>query len=353
MIADETNWKLEPLRPRTPCIRLTNVPEGLNNTSFRDAFFQPNNTNIQHLSRCRDELVIHKYRGNFAHVQIPPELWQALQDVPELFMRQRLVRLQDHYPLVQCFTCGGYGHTATKCQRKDPICLSCSGKHPFSICSVRNDKEELCCINCHNDPKTTETDHAANDYAHCPQAKQRQDSRKKQTIYDVFIYRTLMHFWYQAGKRTRRTQQKKGPPSLNPEQLNEQVPLSTMQVDNDSQTRETTTSAAAEATDILALMTTAEKAAILRRSPKAGDKPKTAKSSETTKAAKPPKVPSPPPASDEPADDLFCTEDEEEDDVDAEDSRDKENDSDQESNLPSNKVTAAKGTITSYFRSIR
>ena len=125
-----------------------------------------------------------------------PKVWIVLQRHLELTMRQCLVTVAEHFPLIQCFHCTDYGHTASTCRRDDPICVYCAGWHAFPHCPNKNDREAICCANCKFSPDGGGTPkHAANDYQVCPLAKQRQIARQKQTIYDPKHYRALMHIW--------------------------------------------------------------------------------------------------------------------------------------------------------------
>ena len=132
-------------------------------------------------------------------------------------MRQRLVRAHDHHSLIQCYKCGQYGHTMPSCQKRDPTCLRCAGKHMFFDCPHGRDHSELCCTNCHAADDGTDTSHAANDYVRCPQAQQRQTARQRQTVYDPQIYRPLLRVWWkgQFSKQQRENGRKpNAPPAL-------------------------------------------------------------------------------------------------------------------------------------------
>ena len=123
-------------------------------------------------------------------------MWLALKDNPELTIRQCLVTVTEHFPLVQCFHCTDYGHTAANCRSDTPTCVYCSGTHAFSQCPHKQETEALQCANCRYSPEFKGTPrHAANDYQVCPLAQQRQHARRKQTIYDPKHYRALMHIW--------------------------------------------------------------------------------------------------------------------------------------------------------------
>ena len=47
----------------------------------------------------------------------------------------------------QCFNCQKFGHLASKCPSKIPVCLRCNGSHSHKNCKI-NDPKEYLCANC-------------------------------------------------------------------------------------------------------------------------------------------------------------------------------------------------------------
>ena len=221
VIMSETGWEMQFLRPRTPCVRLTNVPENLSNEELLTALLGPQNPALHRWVDCRDEIVIMKYRNSLALLQIPPELWHAFDDEPEVTMRHRLISVDPHYPLTQCYNCAQHGHTAANCQQKPPTCLFCGHSHTFPNCPHKKSREKYVCIHCQGESvRPGIPRHAANDYKVCPEAQHRQEARKRQTIYDATTYRALLHIWLrQSRSANQQTQTNRRPPSLSPEAL--------------------------------------------------------------------------------------------------------------------------------------
>ena len=142
-------------------------------------------------------------------------------------MRQRLVRVEEHFPLIQCFKCCMYGHTQVACKRASPICLFCAEFHLFNTCPDKDKRDSRRCYNCFHDPaRKADTAHAANDYQKCPLAHQRQEARHKQTIYEPDLYRALLHIWLKHNSKDQSGPEQRRPPTLdaNAIQTNEPAP---------------------------------------------------------------------------------------------------------------------------------
>ena len=201
IIEVNTGWRLTPLKPRAPAIRCTNVPAGLTNDEIFAAFFAQQNEDIRMHQDALKDLQVLRYRGDTLMLQVTPDIWQQLNHSKRLFMRHRMVTVEEHFHLLQCYKCAGYGHTAARCYAEDPTCIYCARAHEFSDCRYRAQRTSPTCSNCHNDPLFANQDtHMATDHSRCPAAKQRQQARKLQTIYDEKTFRALMHLWLLAGK---------------------------------------------------------------------------------------------------------------------------------------------------------
>ena len=68
-ISQQSGWSIAPLRPRSPSIRLTNVPVNLSNDELLTDLFHVRNTQLSSLRLARDEVIILKYRQ---HPCFPP-----------------------------------------------------------------------------------------------------------------------------------------------------------------------------------------------------------------------------------------------------------------------------------------
>lgn len=58
------------------------------------------------------------------------------------------IKVEDCNPLMQCYHCQKYGHTAMRCLQppNKPICLHCAGEHNLKNCNNKNEIPK--CINC-------------------------------------------------------------------------------------------------------------------------------------------------------------------------------------------------------------
>ena len=211
LILQETGWRITPLRPRPPCLRLLNVPEFTTNDEMLEAFFQPHNASLHAFQEARDEIRVFKRRAALAIIEVPPEIYRALPPNRELVMGQRLVTVHDHYNLIQCFKCCGYGHFVNDCPCDLPICAFCAESHRMDQCRNKSNPRAHRCHHClGSSENAAAANHTALDHRRCPAAQQRQEARKAQTIYDVFAYRELMQLWIAANQRPAPTTDSQG-----------------------------------------------------------------------------------------------------------------------------------------------
>ena len=191
-----TRWRLSPLRPRVPCIRCSNVPLGLSNEDLLSSFFSMDNEDIRIHDDTWEEIKILRYRGDTLVLQITPALWRSIRSNPKVHFQHRLAVAVEHFQVLQCFKCTGYGHTAARCDKADNTCLYCAQPHTTLGCPTRQNSQPPKCAVCIREPQHgTMPQHMATDYAKCPAAQQRQQARQNQTIYDEVTYRTLLHLW--------------------------------------------------------------------------------------------------------------------------------------------------------------
>lgn len=75
-------------------------------------------------------------------------------------------RVVDFIPVVRCFNCQEFGHTAVKCE-KDSKCVKCAGQHNLKDCNV----DDVTCSNClHSSNTDIDVFHRA-DSSECPYFK--------------------------------------------------------------------------------------------------------------------------------------------------------------------------------------
>jgi hypothetical protein len=54
----------------------------------------------------------------------------------------------EHYQMIVCFNCRGYGHFSKDCNREAPVCIKCAGDHISTACKATGD--DIKCVNCVN-----------------------------------------------------------------------------------------------------------------------------------------------------------------------------------------------------------
>lgn len=81
--------------------------------------------------------------------------------------------MEDCNPLMQCYHCQKYGHTAPRCLRinEKPICPHCAGDHGLKDCQNKNEVPK--CINCTTNNQIKKSSYPTNHKANNEECKQR------------------------------------------------------------------------------------------------------------------------------------------------------------------------------------
>lgn len=114
----------------------------------------------------------HRFRENHHNIIIETtgDMRKLLLYKGKINIGFQRVFVEDCNPLMQCYHCLGFGHTAIRCfnQTNKPRCVHCAGEHKSSDCTK---KEEHQCFNClqkkTQNKETGKTNHRANSHE-CP-----------------------------------------------------------------------------------------------------------------------------------------------------------------------------------------
>ncbi|CAG9135416.1 unnamed protein product [Plutella xylostella] len=126
---------------RRPLVRLIGVSKDLSDARVLEALRAQNKNLTDGLEHEELEMrVVRRTRGrtSIMHniiVELGPKIWQRLCD-QRVRVGYQVVNVVDQSPVVQCFKCMGYGHTARIC-RAEERCGHCGGAHETRSCPQR------------------------------------------------------------------------------------------------------------------------------------------------------------------------------------------------------------------------
>ncbi|PZC80614.1 hypothetical protein B5X24_HaOG214181 [Helicoverpa armigera] len=89
-----------------------------------------------------------------------PPLWREIIRKGKINVDHQRVHVEEHVPLLQCYTCMQFGHTRKNCSSENPVCSHCSSiTHQYKDCPVKRENSALDCYNCihHNEQFKTRT----------------------------------------------------------------------------------------------------------------------------------------------------------------------------------------------------
>lgn len=150
-----TNILATPLKNRRPQIRLVGVANDLNDAQIPAALVNQNKKIIPEVDPG-DIKVLRRTRGRNSSLfnvvlEVAPRVWANLKG-RSVHLGYQIVPALDQSPMVQCFNCMGFGHTAREC-RGDTTCGYCSSDHETRSCPNRNGGP-VCC-HCTRDGNTS------------------------------------------------------------------------------------------------------------------------------------------------------------------------------------------------------
>lgn len=80
---------------------------------------------------------------------VAPPLWRAILTTGKVNIDHQRVHVEEHVPLLQCYTCLQFGHTRKNCTSPNPVCSHCSSlTHLYKDCPVKKDTSAVDCFNC-------------------------------------------------------------------------------------------------------------------------------------------------------------------------------------------------------------
>ncbi|XP_023231130.1 uncharacterized protein LOC111631162 [Centruroides sculpturatus] len=82
-------------------------------------------------------------------VEVSPDIRKTLLHLGKISIEWSRCRTADFCPVLQCFKCCEYNHTAKDCPHSTPKCSHCSGEHLYRECP--NKETEPVCCNCRRD----------------------------------------------------------------------------------------------------------------------------------------------------------------------------------------------------------
>jgi hypothetical protein len=104
-------------------------------------------------------------------VETESKMRRLLVHQGKVFLGYQRIRVEDANPLLQCFHCLGFSHSANRCIKKEntkPKCPHCAGDHMYRECTK---KAPPSCVNClqqnEKSDKKNSSNHQAND-KNCP-----------------------------------------------------------------------------------------------------------------------------------------------------------------------------------------
>lgn len=122
--------------------KIVNVPMEINEQKFRKKIFECN--------KCIDQDTLTFDREYSSNQKTKNLVYKCSNNLLSLVIKKRMIRIDleeyqcyDDFPLLQCFKCFAFGHTATTCTQA-VACKICSGDHNHKDCS----KLKPSCINC-------------------------------------------------------------------------------------------------------------------------------------------------------------------------------------------------------------
>jgi hypothetical protein len=192
IIKTNQDFVVHDVERRNPCMIFKNVEQMYDKQSFKEDILLQNERiktlceSGKNLFNVKAELKTKKNNKNFI-VDVTPMMRKLLLDEEKVNLGFYRIKVEDCNPLMQCFHCLRYGHTAKRClsDMKPPTCLHCAGEHKSTECNKLTEQPQ--CVNCkeRNDKFQTKLNinHRANQ-DECVTRKQMLQRSRQRVNYD-------------------------------------------------------------------------------------------------------------------------------------------------------------------------
>lgn len=145
---------VENLNKKRPCMIFKGIDENYDHKEFiSDLILQ--NDDIKTLNEKEQNKIEHKGTIHIKKYNQKNLIIETTGEIRNLLLAKKRVNLgfyqikvEDCNPLMQCYHCQKYGHTALRCLQinKKPKCFHCAGEHNIKECTKQHESPN--CINC-------------------------------------------------------------------------------------------------------------------------------------------------------------------------------------------------------------
>ena len=191
-IEKHLQWRVSPIKPRAPCIQLTNFYYKVTEEFLVGELFNARNPTWHALARHMGGVTVIKTTQSSVVLQLPPELWNAAITSPPPKIAMFQPELKPYVPLQQCFRCARFGHISKHCSYST-ACFRCGAGHEGPQCLKQLQVPSPACANCLRQISSSiGPPHAATNHVICPIAQARKRAINAQTIYDQQTFDVLL-----------------------------------------------------------------------------------------------------------------------------------------------------------------
>jgi hypothetical protein len=140
----------------SPSVILKGIEKDTADEEIVEYILQQNDSIFEAVGSNKDAIKLQRTSQNKKRTTLRNAVLLVSNDVREAMLRQerisigfQRVHVEDSCPLLQCFKCMGFGHTAARCVEKKDRCLHCAGEHKSMACTLKDSSEAHRCWNCH------------------------------------------------------------------------------------------------------------------------------------------------------------------------------------------------------------